>query len=327
MTPRISVVLPTHNRPELLCEALASIAAQEIDAREVIVVDDASEPPVDIDALRARFGPSVRGVRHQTARGGAAAKNSGIRAASAPVFSFLDDDDLYGPAYLQRALAVLDEHADLDVVFMGVSHFGSRADWAENAYQKAMAVTLGASPGVEAAPALLRFGPSLFPALLRSVPMAFQRPVVRRNALSAIGEYRDSCLLWDCDWALRAALHGRTALLNEQHYRQRADGQGSSSRGDRTLDHLLSEAETKDRLLTQIHRGGDATFLAETRRAAAEVWFTLAYHYSRTGQRRKALSAWATSQRRKFSLRRYRLLGRLALGTALGLDRRRWTSL
>ena len=56
--PAVSVIVPTHNRPHLLSEALASLIAQKESRWEAIIVDDASDIPVDIrpygDQLRGR---------------------------------------------------------------------------------------------------------------------------------------------------------------------------------------------------------------------------------------------------------------------------------
>ena len=319
MTPRISIVVPTHNRPVLLIEALASIAAQTVDGWEAIVVDDASEPPVDADALRARLGRKIEVLRHAASRGGAAAKNTGLRAAAAPVVAFLDDDDLYDPRYVERALIVLESHPELDVVFMGVTHLGSRAEQAERGYQTAMANTLRRAAGVETDTDVVIFGVDLFGALLRSIPMAFQRPVVRRSALAVIGDYREDCLLWDNDWALRAALRGRSALLNEPLYRQRVHDGAYSSRG-RQLEQLLSNVELKDRLLATLRVAGASQQFAAARRAASEGWFALAYHYSVMGRQRDALSAWIASERRHPSLQRCKLLPRLVQRALFGVQ-------
>src|SRR6266850_2661502 len=188
-TAKISVVIPTHNRPTMLAEALASVACQTVDNWEVVVVDDGSTPPVNLVGLCDRFGPRVRGIRHESARGGASAKNTGTLTSLGQVIAFLDDDDLYAPTYLARALDVLDRIPELDVVFMGVSWFGSAADWADGAYQRAMMNALGLAKGIEIEPGLIRFGPELFGTLLSTVPMAFQRPVVRRKAFERIGDY------------------------------------------------------------------------------------------------------------------------------------------
>ncbi len=124
--PLVSVVLPTHNRPDLLNEALQSLADQSFPDWEAIVVDDASVPEVNGAALYRRFGPRVNLRRHAVRLGGAAAKNTGIRSAVAPVVAFLDDDDLYAPQFLARAAGVLCRHPDLDGLFMSVSWFGNR---------------------------------------------------------------------------------------------------------------------------------------------------------------------------------------------------------
>jgi glycosyltransferase involved in cell wall biosynthesis len=86
MDPEVSVVIPTHDRPAGLAAALAALRAQDLDpARfEVIVVDDGSSPPARADGVRL--------LRHEAARGPAAARNTGWRAARAPLVAFTDDD-------------------------------------------------------------------------------------------------------------------------------------------------------------------------------------------------------------------------------------------
>lgn len=86
MTPQLSIVVPTHNRPGMLPRAVASAVAQEGVAVEVVVVDDGSSPP-------AQVPPGVRLIRLQPGRGGAAARNAGWMAARAPLVALLDDDD------------------------------------------------------------------------------------------------------------------------------------------------------------------------------------------------------------------------------------------
>lgn len=87
---RFSVIVPTHNRPELLAAALASVEAQGFTDWECIVVDDGSTVPAVVPTDE-RF----RLIRHDTAVGPAAARNSGIAAARGEVITFLDDDDVY----------------------------------------------------------------------------------------------------------------------------------------------------------------------------------------------------------------------------------------
>lgn len=93
----VSVVIATRDRPALLARTLASVRAQvDIDV-ELIVVDDGSVSPVHAE------GAII--VRHQRPAGVAAARNAGIRRASAPYVALLDDDDLWAPTKLAEQLA------------------------------------------------------------------------------------------------------------------------------------------------------------------------------------------------------------------------------
>lgn len=312
-TPLVSVVLPTHNRPDLLNEALRSLTDQTFSDWEAIVVDDASVTAVDGATLCRQFGPRVNLQRHAVCLGGAAAKNTGIRSALAPILAFLDDDDLYAPQFLARAAGVLSRHPDLDGLFMSVCWFGDRQPLADEESRRAMDRTLSIAKGIEREPGLLVFGPCLFTALIQMVPIPFQRVVVRRAALQRIGGYEPHCLLWDCDWAIRATAFCRFGLVLDRLYHQRVQGQGTSSRPDRLLDQMLSVAEIKDRL----YSSGATYGLTEAqrhaaRRSAAAAWFSLAYyHCTKSRAPAKALCAWIKSQWRQPSLLRMKLLARL----------------
>ena len=308
--PRVSVVIPTHHRPVLLAEALASVQSQTFTDWEAIIVDDASNPPVTVDERETR----IRVIRHHSSLGGAASKNTGINNATAEILAFLDDDDLYGREYLERALDILDRNPDLDVVFMGVSWFGAASQWGQRNYDEAMEKTLTEARGKIVEEGVIAFDENLLDALLKSVPMAFQRPVVRKRALELIGPYRPDCLLWDCDWAISAALNARTALLQDGLYRQRAEGQGYSSRGDRRLEHLASGIDIKDRFLQDTRRGRYPQHLTpKFRKAAARAWFDLAWHHYQQHNHRRAIGALWVSELRQFSLWHLKLLVRLAL--------------
>lgn len=75
--PRVSVILPTHNRPVLLVEALTSLLAQTFTDGEALIVDDASTTPVTIDEGDRR----IRVLHYSLSQGSAAAKNTGIKGA------------------------------------------------------------------------------------------------------------------------------------------------------------------------------------------------------------------------------------------------------
>ena len=312
--PAVSVILPTHNRPHFLSEALASLIAQNESRWEAIIVDDASDIPVDTSAFSDRLRGRARVIRHAYPQGGAAAKNTGITYAAAPLVAFLDDDDIYAADYLSRATDVLDRHREVDVLYMGVSWFGAGRESSERAYEAAMKIALAEAQGTLLEAYVIKFGSALVAALLKTVPMAFQRPVVRARALREIGPYEAFCFSWDCDWALRAALHGNAALLNVGLYRQRVDGQQYSSRPSRERDRLLSVIESKDRLFLGLPKN-DHRLREDFVQARAYDRFCLARYYARNCQPHKAFDAWIESLQLAFVPRRINFLGRIVACT------------
>ena len=107
-TPEVSVVVASRDGAERLPVLLAALARQTLapERYEVIVVDDGSRPAQG-SAAAAGAGP-VRLLRHQEPRGPAAARNTGWRAARAPLVAFTDDDCRPEPGWLE---AVLRAHA------------------------------------------------------------------------------------------------------------------------------------------------------------------------------------------------------------------------
>jgi hypothetical protein len=92
--PLFSVVIPTYNRRERLLRALRSVLAQTFVDYEIIVVDDGSSDGT-MEALAGVTGP-VTAIR-QANRGPAAARSTGVRAATGDFIAFLDSDDTWFP--------------------------------------------------------------------------------------------------------------------------------------------------------------------------------------------------------------------------------------
>ena len=109
------MVVPSHNRAQLLARTLRSILAQQLVDLEVIVVDDGS---TDDTAAVAAVDPRVVVRRNRHSAGVSAARNHGIAAARGDWIAFCDDDDLWAPDKLARQLDAV-ERARLDWVYTG----------------------------------------------------------------------------------------------------------------------------------------------------------------------------------------------------------------
>lgn len=90
--PQVSVIIPTYNRKRFLRRAIESVLNQNYSDFEIIVVDDASAEPVQ-DVVECLKDPRIRLIRHETNKGEAEARNTGILNSSCEYIAFLDDDD------------------------------------------------------------------------------------------------------------------------------------------------------------------------------------------------------------------------------------------
>lgn len=94
--PSVSVIVRTRNRPDLLAEALASLAEGRYRNAEVVLVNDGGDPP----SIPSDYPLPVVRVDLEENRGRAGAAEAGVAAATGGFVAFLDDDDLAAPEHL-----------------------------------------------------------------------------------------------------------------------------------------------------------------------------------------------------------------------------------
>ena len=109
----VSVIIPTHSRPQLLPRAIESAFAAGTDV-EVVVVDDAS---TDETAAVCRALRNITYVRLDQNHGVAGARNAGVLASSGEFIALLDDDDVRLPATLDLQLARLREAPEAALIY------------------------------------------------------------------------------------------------------------------------------------------------------------------------------------------------------------------
>jgi GT2 family glycosyltransferase len=111
--PRVSVIIPTYNRADLVCRAIDSALAQTHPDIEIIVVDDGSTDATP--GRLAAYGARIRVLRQPNA-GVCAARNNGIALAGGEFIAFLDSDDEWLPWKLRAQIAAFRQHPQLEFV-------------------------------------------------------------------------------------------------------------------------------------------------------------------------------------------------------------------
>lgn len=119
--PEISVIIIFLNAQEFIEEAIDSVFAQTEQDWELLLVDDgSSDGSSAIAQRRATEAPDrVRYLQHlgHANRGMSASRNLGVREARGAYLAFLDADDVWLPARLERHLAVMRDHDEVGMVY------------------------------------------------------------------------------------------------------------------------------------------------------------------------------------------------------------------
>ncbi len=118
--PTVSVITPTHDRADVISEAIASVQHQTFDDFEHVIVDDGSTDatPEIVQAWMDR-DDRIRYRRLEQQQGHAAAQNRGLEAAEGDYIAVLDSDDLYRPDRLDATVSAM---RDADENVAGVVH-------------------------------------------------------------------------------------------------------------------------------------------------------------------------------------------------------------
>lgn len=242
MSPIVSVIIPTCDRAQLLKRAVNSVLGQSFDDYEVIVVDDHSRDDT-LEVIQSLQDKRVRCITRQQRGGGAAARNTGIEAASGEYVAFLDDDDAWHDSKLQRQVEVMQRRPEVGLVYTGAVHI----------HQHNGQIYKTVTP---------KYRGHIFRALLeRNVIGTTSSIMVRKEALVAVGGFDEtfpSCQDWDLylrlsrDWVVdfvdRALvdfyLHPVRITRNDS---ARIDGR------KKILDKFSSDIQGDKRILSQHH--------------------------------------------------------------------------
>lgn len=263
--PKVSVVVATHNRPELLRVAVDAILGQDYDGDiELVIVFDRSEPDHGLEQLSSA-GRSVRVITNERSPGLAGARNSGIAATTGELVAFCDDDDEWMRGKVSAQVRSLTGSAALTSVT------GIRVVYADH---ETVRVPKAASLTLEE---LAR----------RRVMEAHPSTVmVRRDALlgpiGLVDEEIPGSYGEDFDWILRAARAGAIATVESDLVRVRW-GQSLFSRNWQiivdAIDYLIAKHPE----------------LRDSRPGLARLTGRRAFAKAAMGRRREALAdAWAT---------------------------------
>ena len=114
--PSVGVILPTHDRPQMLRTALSAVLAQDYPGIvQAVVVHDRSEPDQSV-----ADGDRVRVLANARTPGLAGARNTGVEALDTELVAFCDDDDEWLPGKLRAQVTALREQSTAEFASCGI---------------------------------------------------------------------------------------------------------------------------------------------------------------------------------------------------------------
>lgn len=216
--PKISVVIPTHNRPTLLTEAIASVLTNGFESIEVVVSDNSGE------GTARKVVESFQDARLRYVRGPVGAtpfanwQNASIHAAGQYCFK-LDDDDRILPGFLSTAAGFLDEHPEVVSVYPAFAIVDERTCAVTEVIDTDFFRDRGSASGAEYALGVL-INEGGYPRNHKNTPF------YRRSAGEAIGFYEDAPE--DFAFSVALATQGGVGYIPTVFYHWRIHGQPST---------------------------------------------------------------------------------------------------
>ena len=197
--PLVSVIVPSYNYGHFLPETLASVRAQTWQAWECLVVDDGStDDTAAVVRAEAERDARIKYV-HRNNGGLAAARNTGLAAATGDYVQLLDADDALEPRKLEAHVRILERERDVGLVYGGVRYFDS----ASGERRRGLYDDNPWMPEASGSGATI-----LRPLLLGNI-MVVSSPLVRRAIVDRVGGFDTSLRsLEDWDYWLRCAFAG-----------------------------------------------------------------------------------------------------------------------
>ncbi|MFW6015696.1 MAG: glycosyltransferase family 2 protein [bacterium] len=115
---KVSVIIPTHNRVNLLKNAVNSVLNQTYKKFELLIVDDASTDDT-INYIKNIKDNRINFIRNEISKGGSGARNVGIKKAKGEYIAFLDDDDEWKKDKLQKQINLFKQDEEVGLVYTG----------------------------------------------------------------------------------------------------------------------------------------------------------------------------------------------------------------
>ena len=212
-SPKVSIIMPTYNRANLIIETIESIRDQTYKNWELIIVDDGSDDNTEA-LITERKDDRVRFYKAGRIGINGKIKNIGLTKASGELIAFMDSDDLWDPAKIEKQVAALQEYPEAGFSLTGGYSFRKRGEPIEYFYKQASGV---------------RYGNVFIPFFKSEVAALTPTLMLRKQCIEKTGPFNESKPFADADFIVNLAWHFKAVILYEHFFYRRLHDQNHSS--------------------------------------------------------------------------------------------------
>ncbi|MES1220934.1 MAG: glycosyltransferase family A protein [Bacteroidota bacterium] len=199
-SPRISIILPTYNRAEYIVETIESIRNQTYPNWELLVIDDGSKDNTEA-LIREIKDERIQFHKTKKRLGIAGTRNEGLRIADGDLIGFMDSDDLWAPAKLEKQVAALEQYPDAGFSLTGGFNFKNSPDEPIDFFYKQ-------KEGI-------KYDNIFIPIFRSEISATTPSLVFRKQCLDVTGFIDESSSFTTMDLILKLAKHFKAVILYE----------------------------------------------------------------------------------------------------------------
>ena len=124
--PLVSIITPSFNQAPFLAQTIQSVLAQNYPNLEYWVIDGGSTDG-SVDIIQ-RYADNLTGWLSERDQGQGDAINKGFRRSQGEILAWLNSDDLYRPGAIRNAVAVLQAHPQVGLVYSDVDSIDTEGE-------------------------------------------------------------------------------------------------------------------------------------------------------------------------------------------------------
>lgn len=230
MSAKVSIIIPSFNRQDLIKETLDSVINQTFQNWECIIVDDGStDQTVEVLREYQRRDPRFKViVRDRNPKGAAACRNIGVDNAEGDFIIFMDSDDLFIPECIEYRIKTIARHPEHSAWIFNTGVFKVQIGDRDVVWNR----LVGEREDI------VRF-------LDQDMPWHTSGPIWRKEDMFKFNEQAKSFQDWE--------LHLRFLASGKKYYKDENEAITAYYRQDRSTKSISGSTYNKEQLANKIH--------------------------------------------------------------------------